>query len=144
MSRFPYKTMSRTPYKKLSRTPYKKCLDLLTDKTLDFCYNVVVHTGSITIEAFVAVIVREGGQYERLAADPTLAEVSQWMVGCVDAVLVKMPACRRPEVHPDAKRRRIHLKRSKDALYSSQNPCSFYLALNLSINQRRPLRRIRP
>jgi hypothetical protein len=95
--------MSRFPYTKVSRTPYKKCLDLLTDKTLDFCYNVVAQTGSITIEAFVAVIVREGGQYERLAADPTLAEVSQWMVGCFDAMLVKMLADVRKRIHTHRK-----------------------------------------
>jgi hypothetical protein len=82
MSRSPYKKLSRSPYKKLSRTPYKKCLDLLTDKTLDFCYNVVAQTGSIIIEAFVAAVIREGGWYEEPAADATLAEVSQWVVGC--------------------------------------------------------------
>jgi hypothetical protein len=82
MFRSPYTTMSRSPYKELSRTPYKKCLTLLTDKRPFFCYNDGAQTGSNNIEALVVAVIREGGQYERLAADPYPGSDSRRMVGC--------------------------------------------------------------
>jgi hypothetical protein len=69
MSRSPYNRCLELPTRPCLDFPTQKCLTLLTDKALDFWYNGGAQIAGSNIEAPIVARVREGGQYERLAAD---------------------------------------------------------------------------
>ena len=96
MSRFPYTACQDLPTRTCLDLPTQKCLTLLTDRGRNLWYTVVAQVGSGNIEALVVARVREGGPYERSAADRHPgSEPGDWSAVLVFA-RVKMSAYWRP------------------------------------------------